>query len=812
MIKYYFKIAWRNLWKNKTYSFLNIFGLAIGLCCFLLITLFVADELSYDRFYPNADRIYRINSDINFGGSHMHMAQTSDMMGQLLKEDYPQVEDYTRVYTSFGDGSKLINKGNEYLIQWGVAHVDSTFFDVFALPAIEGDLKTALDQPNTVVITESIAKKYFGTTDVLGKVIETKARNEIISYQVTAVIKDIPENSHFQFGLFFPMSNVDYEWGQLTSHNFYTYLLLRKGTDYTSFEKNLTAYVNKYFLPEAKQFMSINSMEEFEQAGNKIEYSLIPLTKIHLYSDYMFEFRPGGNIQYIYIFSAVAIFILIIACINFMNLTTARSSNRSKEVGIRKVLGTKRKELVVQFLFESTILVILALFIAIVLVYLTLPFFNDLTNKQIVLQGLFTPYILSLLVVLPFVVGFISGSYPAFFLSSFLPVEVLKGKSRPDLKSGNIRSTLVVFQFMASIVFIIGTMVVYHQLNYIQTKDIGFNKDQVLIINGTSALNNNTDTFKNEILQISGVVSGTTSSYLPVSSSRSDNVYWKEAVMSINNGFDLQTWRIDEDYLQTMGIKLVNGRNFSREYGGDSTAVIINETTAEILGYENPIDKKIYRPSGKLGQTVSYNIIGVVADFNYETLHKKVGALGLFLGNSTGNTSFKVNTSNINSLITQIQDKWEMMSPGIPFRYRFLDESFNQMYSAEQRVGKIALLFSLLAVFIACMGLFGLATFIAEQRTKEISIRKVLGASVGGIVRLLSKDFIKLVLIAIVIAVPLAWWGMNTWLQDFTYRVNMDWWIFALAGISAVLIALITVSFQAIKAALTNPAKSLRTE
>ena len=410
MFKNYIKTAWRNLINSKVYSFLNIIGLATGLACFLLIALYVKDEMSYDRFYPNAERIYRINSDIRFGGADMHMPVTSDMMGQLLKKDYPQVEQYTRIYTF--DGDKLIKKGNEYIDESKVANVDSTFFNVFQMPVISGNTKHALDDPNTVVLTESSAKKYFGTTDVVGKVIETK--DDKNPYKITAVIKDFPENAHFRFDFLFSMRNVDYPWGKLTSHNFYTYLLLKKGTDYKAFEKNFTTYIKRYVLPEAKKYMNINSMAEFEKAGNKLVYSLIPLTDIHLHSDRQFELSPSGNIQYVYIFSAVALFILLIACINFMNLTTARSANRAKEVGIRKVLGTERKFLIFQFLTESTLMALLSVTIAVIAVYFVLPLFNDVANKQMALTSLFSPKILPLLIALPLVVGLLAGSYPAF--------------------------------------------------------------------------------------------------------------------------------------------------------------------------------------------------------------------------------------------------------------------------------------------------------------------------------------------------------------------------------------------------------------
>ena len=810
MIKNFLKTAWRNLIKNKTYSIINILGLAIGLSCFLLIAMYVIDELSFDRYNDKAGRIYRINSDIKFGGAEMHMPVTSDMMGQLLKKDYPEAEQYTRIYTF--NGNKLIKKGNEYINEAKVAHVDSTFFDVFTLPAIEGNTKTALDEPNTVVLTKSTALKYFGTTDVVGKTIETND-NDHTFYKVTAVIKDIPENSHFHFDFLFSMKNVDYRWGQLTSHNFYTYLLLRPGTNYKAFEKHFAEYTEKYVLPDARQFMNINSMADFEKAGNKLVYSLIPLTKIHLYSDRSFELSSGGNIQYVYIFSAVALFILIIACINFMNLTTARSANRAKEVGIRKVLGTERKYLVGQFLFESVFMVVLSLFISLGIIYLVMPAFNDVSGKSMNLENLFSPYLIPILILLPILVGLLAGSYPAFFLSAFRPIEVLKGKLKLGSKSGGLRSVLVVFQFATSIILIIGTIIVYRQLHYIQNKNLGYDKNEVLIIDGTSSLGDNIDAFKNEVLQMPGVESGTISSFLPVSnSSRSDQTYSKEAVMNPQNGIDMQTWRIDYDYIKTLRMKTIKGRNFSKDFGTDSNAVIINQTTAAFLGYKDPVGQKIYTLNRDNTQTISYHIIGVVQNFNFESLKKDIGPLCFVLGKRGYITTFKINAANINSLISLIEAKWKAMAPGMPFSYRFLDDSFNEMYNAETRIGKIALIFSILAIFIACLGLFGLATFIAEQRTKEIGIRKVLGASVNGVVRLLSNDFLKLVVIAFIIAAPLSWWAMHHWLQDFAYRTDISWWIFVLAGAITLFIALATVSFQAVRAAIANPVKSLRTE
>ncbi|MCC7401114.1 MAG: ABC transporter permease [Chitinophagaceae bacterium] len=806
MIKNYFKIAVRNLWKNKGFSAINIAGLAIGLACFILIALFVMDELSYDRFYPDADRIYRVDADIKFGGNNLNLTVSSDPMGPVLKKDYPQVEEYTRIYAS--EGSKLVRKGNEYINEEKIVYADSTFFNIFPQKVVSGETKTALFEPNTVVISETAAKKYFSTVDAAGKTIEIDKK----PFKVTAVIKDMPHNSHFHFDFIMSMKNVEYRWNDFLSHNFHTYILLKKGTDYHAFEKNFTQVLDNYVLPQAKQFMTgLNSMEDFRKSGNKLDYSLMPLTKIHLYSHRFPELEANSNIQFVYIFSAVALFILLIACINFMNLSTARSVNRAKEVGIRKVLGTGKKNLIAQFLSESALMAFISLLLALVLTYFTLPLFNNIAAKSMNAGSIFSSSFLPFLIALPVIVGLLAGLYPAFFLSRFKPIAVLKGKINAGFKKNTLRSGLVVFQFFTSIVLIIGTVIVYQQLHFIQNTNLGFTKDQVLIIDDAYALNKNDEVFKNAVLQLPGVKSGTMSGYLPVNSSRSDNTYSREAVMDPKNALSMQSWIVDYDYINTLGMKIIKGRDFSKDFGTDSNAVILNETAAKVLGYEDPVGKKLFRqlPDGK---TSSYTIIGIVKDFHFESLRQNIYPLGLMLGHSNSIISFKIATANIKPLIPQIQNKWKALAPGMPFSYRFMDDAFNNMYRAEQRVEKVAITFAILAILIACLGLFGLVTYMAEQRTKEIGVRKVLGASVPNLVAMLSKDFMKLVAIASVIAFPVAWWGMHTWLQDFAYRISIEWWVFALAAFIALLIALLTVSVQAIKAALANPVKSLRTE
>jgi putative ABC transport system permease protein len=811
MLRNDFKLAWRNLLKNRFFSLINILGLATGLACFILITLYVTDELSYDRYNEKASRIYRVNSDIIFGTTELKLAVSSDPMGATLKKDYPQVEEFARLYTS--SGSKLIKKGNVFINEGNVGHADSTFFRVFTVPAISGNTNTALNEPNTVVVTKSAALKYFGTTDVIGKTIETNDNNGTL-YKITAVVKDIPTNSHFHFDFIFSMDNVDYNFGNYLSHNFQTYLLLKEGTDPKEFDKKFPEFTDRYVLPQAKQFMQVNSMEEFRQAGNKLEYHLMPLTDIHLRSDRVAEISVNGNIQYVYIFSAVALFILLIACINFMNLSTARSANRAKEVGIRKVLGTERKTLIRQFLTESTTVALLSLLLAIGIALLALPYFNRISGKEMSWTLMTTTGFLLLLVVLPVVIGLLAGIYPAFYLSAFKPIMVLKGKINAGAKRSTLRSVLVIFQFATSIILIVGTIIVYRQLNYIQNKKIGFNKEQVLLIEGTGALGNNNQAFRNEVMRIAGVKSVATGGYLPVSnSSRNDNTFSKEAVMDSKNGFNMQVWRIDENYIPLMGMEMAMGRNFSKEFKTDSSAVIINETTAAILGYDNPVGKKIYTNDvNDPAQSIEYNIVGVVKNFNFESMKQQIGALCFRLGDAYWETAFKVDPANMKQLVSQVEKEWTKLAPSYPFSYKFLDESFNNMYRAEQRAGQVALSFSVLAIVIACLGLFGLASFMAEQRTKEIGVRKVLGASMNNIVSMLSRDFLRLVLVSAVFAIPLSWFIMHRWLENFAYRVNISWWVFVLAAILALLIALVTISFQTVKAALTNPVDSLRSE
>jgi putative ABC transport system permease protein len=807
MFKNYFKTAFRSLVKNKFYTLINIIGLAVGLATCLLILLYVLDELSYDKYNVNADRIYRVNNEVKFGGNYFDLAVAPPLMGPTMVKEFPQVEQYTRIRWY---GSFLVRKGNENLKEGRVAFGDSTLFNVFTLPMIAGNPKTALKEPHSLVITESIAKKYFNRTDVAGK---NMLINDTGNYKITGVIKDIPAQSHFNFDFFVAFAeNEDSRSDSWLSENYNTYVLLRKNADAKKLEPELNKMMDRYVGPELKDVINL-SLNDFKKTGGYVRASFTPLTDIHLHSNKTGELLGNGNVQFVYIFSAIALFILLIACVNFMNLATASSSNRAKEVGIRKVLGSLRKNLIQQFLSESLLISFIALIFAILIAWLLLPYFNQLAGKTIHVNTLFQPMMLTSLMLLMLVVGLLSGSYPAFFLSAFQLIDVLKGKLASGFKRSWLRNTLVVFQFVISIILIIGTVVIYNQLNYIRNKDIGFNRNQVLVINNTDALKTQVTTFKNQLLQISGVQNATMSGYLPVNFNRSNDAFFTSPTLDSKTAMSMQNWGVDENYIPTLDIKLLQGRNFSPQFQTDSTGIIINEAAAKFLATKDLLDKKLYQIKDvKTKELNEYRIIGVIKNFNFSSLRDVITPLGLLLRKDNGNISVRINTSNIPAVIAQIKNKWQAMAPGQPFDYSFMDEQFNNLYTAEQQTGRIIITFSVLAILIACLGLFGLVTYAAEQRTKEIGIRKVLGASVSNIVAMISKDFLKLVLIASIIAFPVAWWAMNKWLQDFAYRISISWWIFVLAGVIAVLIALLTISFQSIKAAIANPVKSLRTE
>lgn len=803
MIKNYFKIAWRNLWRNKVFSFINIFVLSIGIASCLLIMLFVQDELSYDRYNEKADRIVRVVFRASMNGQKIKEANVMPPVGQTFQDDFPEVKQFTRVRT---DGP-LVTYGDKTFKENNFAYADPNFFQVFTIPLSKGDAKTALAQPNTLVISETSAQKYFGKNNPVGQLLSINGN----PLKITGVMKDIPANSHFHFAMLASMAGVpDSREPSWMTSGFYTYLVLPKDYNYKKLEAKLPLEVTKYMGPQIQQAFGM-SMADFQKKGNDVGLFLQPLTGIHLHSDLTAEIEPGSDIRYVYIFSAIALFMLIIACINFMNLSTAGASKRSREVGIRKVLGSLKNQLVLQFLIESILLTFLALLISVFLVYLALPLFNELSGKDLNLHFQNTIFLFFGLCGFGLIVGALAGSYPAFFLSSFKPVKVLKGKLTTGKKSIGLRSGLVVFQFCISVILIIGTTVVYQQLKYIQNSKLGFDKDQVLVLHQTGWLGKNQEVFQQKLLQDPRVENVSISGYVPIGPTNGNN----NMVYTEDNPQLVQTlkYHVDERYIPTLDMKMAAGRNFSKDFSTDSTATIINETAARTFGWgENALGKTLTGFKNNEGEKITYRIIGIVKDFHLKSLHERIAPLMMVLGDNSGSIIIKTKTKDAAGLLASIKKDWDQYSNAALFSYSFMNDDFEAAYRAEGKLSLILGIFAGLTIFIACLGLFGLVRFTAEQRTKEIGIRKTLGATVPNVVGLLSKDFLKLVLIANIISWPLAWWAMNKWLQDFAYRINISWWIFLFAGLAALLIALITVSFQAIKAAMANPVESLRSE
>ena len=806
MYKNYLKVALRNLWKNKAFSAINIMGLASGLAVCLLIVLYVVDELSYDKYNVNADRIYRIDADIYFNNTSAIFAVAPNPLAPALKRNFPEIAEMTRINYQ---GGILVKKDNRNVQDEHAAFADSTFFKVFTIPMIAGNAANALKDPGSIVIDETTAKKYFNTTNVIGKTLVVDNNNYC---KITAVIKDIPKQSHFHFHFIRPKSDKDNDsW---LSNNIYNYVLVRPGVTREKLQKDVDATINNYLGKELQDQLH-SSLADLQTKGNHFIYHATPVTDIHLHSDKSYEIEANGNITYVYIFSVIAVFILLIACVNFMNLSTARSANRAKEVGIRKVAGSLRSHLITQFLTESVLISFFSLTLAILMALILLPLFNQLAGKQMSVATLFSTWLFPVMLALVLLVGVVAGSYPAFYLSSFQPIEVLKGKIAKGFKSSLLRSSLVVFQFSISIILIIGTIVIYNQLNYIRSRKIGYNRDQVLVLHNGWYLDKQIHAFRNELLNIPGVSNATITGDLPTGTNFDNEGWFRDAAMNANKAIVLTNFSVDENYIPTLGMQMAKGRNFSKDFPSDSTGIILNEAAVKVLGFKDPFKETLYRPdfsNGTVNGAIGYHVVGVVKDFNFSSMHQNVGPLIIQLGENWGSIALRVNTKNVPAIINTIQNKWQSTTTGQPFNYTFMDDDFGKMYTAEQQTGKLFMTFAVFAIFIGCLGLFGLVTYAAEQRIKEIGVRKVLGASVTGIVAMLSKDFAKLVLIASVIAFPLGWWAMNKWLQSFAYRVAINWWIFIVAGVAAMLIALITVSFQAIKAAVANPVKSLRTE
>ncbi|HEX8061421.1 MAG TPA: ABC transporter permease, partial [Cyclobacteriaceae bacterium] len=811
MLQNFFTVAFRNLKKQRFYTMINVAGLAIGVASCLVIMLYVINEFSYDTHFTDYDRIYRVQAEIKFGDNHLKMAVTPAPLSETLQKDFPEVQAAARFWNA---GTTIFRRTEDSFKEPHTVFADSSLFKVFDIPFIAGDPKTALKEPSAMVISKRAADKYFPNEEALGQALISNSGK---SWKITGVMENIPTNTHFDFDFILSLITIDYNRdGNWLSNNFNTYLKLREGATGKDLEAKFPKMIDTYVGPQAKVALGSDfTMEKFRASGNIFEYTLIPTADIHLNSDRVAEIGVNSDKSYVYLFAAIAGFILVIACINFMNLSTARSANRAKEVGIRKVMGSFRSHLVKQFLVESVLLSVFSFIIAMAVAWLVLPTFNELSLKELSLpfgSGMFW----LLLVAGALITGVLAGLYPSFFLSAFRPVNVLKGNVALGTKSGLVRGALVVFQFWISIVLVVGTIAVNRQLAYIQTKKIGFNKDQVLVVHDAYALKDQLQSFKEETEKDNRILSGTISGFLPVAgTNRSDNTHWPEGKSPTeDNMVSLQIWEVDYDYVKTLGMKIKDGRDFSKEFLSDSTGVILNQAAVRAFGYSaDPIGKKIVTfddPATK--KILPSTIVGVVEDFHYESLRQNIGPVGLFLRKNNGNVSFRFEAKNTKDVIDMVEAKWKKLGPGVPFDYSFLDHDFGKMYAAEQRLGEIFTVFAGLAIIIACLGLFALTAFTAEQRTKEIGIRKVLGASVSGIVVLLSKEFGKLILIAFVLAAPAAWFGITKWLESYTYRTEIGVLVYVIAGGAAFAIAWVTMSFQSIRAALANPVKSLRSE
>jgi len=822
MFRNYLKIAFRSLRKSKGFTALNIIGLAAGLGVCLLIVLYVTDELSYDRYNVNADRIYRVDEDNYINNTRFVAATTSKFFGPALVATYPKIQQMVRFRNT---GDLLVRKGNDHILDHHFTFADSTIFKVFTLPMIAGDPNTALNNPHSIVIDESAARRYFNSTDVIGRTLEVGSDNTLL--KITGVIRDMPEQSQFHFSFIRPIRESwtfdtpgDNDW---LSSNYYTYILVQPGTTRAEVQKDVDAVVNFHISRALKEMFRV-SVADLGKAGNHFRYPIIPLTDVHLHSNKSYELEANGNIQFVYIFSIIAVLILLIACVNFMNLSTARSANRAREVGIRKVSGSTKGHLIIQFLTESILLSLFSLILALGIAVLLLPVFNQLAGKSLHPDMLFSDRFLPILIGLVVLVGCLAGSYPAFYLSSFQPIHVLKGKMAAGFRSSWLRSSLVVFQFFISIGLIVSTLVIYRQLHYIRNKEVGFNREQVLVIHGTWSLGRDGMTnLRNNLLTLAGVTDATVTDDVPTAGTGQYRQpgWFRDASLDARKATFMTTLRVDDHYIPTLGMQIVKGRNFDlSQFPTDSTAVVLNEAAVAMLGVKEPLNLIIYNRADEVKPNVTdhfkplaFHVVGVVKDFNYNSMHDKIQPLIMVVNTfNWGSMAVRFHTSDVFSLVRQVESKFHAAKQGLPFNYTFMDNDFDKLYHAEQQTGQVFISFAVFAILIACLGLFGLVTYAAEQRTKEIGIRKVFGASVSGIVGLLSRDFTMLVGIAALIAFPVAWWAMYKWLDTFAYRTEISWWIFLVAGAVALAIALLTVSIQTIRAALANPIKSLRSE
>ncbi|MFC3415378.1 ABC transporter permease [Algoriphagus hitonicola] len=806
MWKNYLKIAYRNLLKNKIYSGINVFGLSLGMAASFLILIYVLDELSYDKFHPDGEHIYRIGMQGSMNGNDFDMPFSPAPMAQAMVDEIPEVEEATRIGVFRTMPMRYEEKSFTEPI---TLVVDPNFFNFFGFKLLKGNPKEALTGPDKVILTESTAKRYFGDQEPIGKVL--LRGSEKTATEVSGIVADPPYHSHLTFEMLLSADS----WGymkdeQWSSNNLYTYFRIHSEANPQNAQDGIDGFVTKYFGPEIQQFLGI-SLDAFLEQGNRYGYSYIPMMDIHLFSGSADDIKPGGNIQYLYIFGAVALFIILIACINFMNLATARASSRAKEVGVRKAIGAQKSRLIYQFLTESMLYSLISGLLALVFIVLALAPFNGLSGKDLGLELLTKPYFLIGLVSFILLVGVLAGSYPAFYLTSFSPVEVLKGKIRSGVKRSNFRNGLVVFQFFISICLIISSMVVYKQLRFMQEKNLGFNKENVVDLLHTQTLGKNAEAFKQELLSQTDFVSASFANTLP------PNIDWSSVFKTTDSQQDfLCTLNfVDHDQLQTLGYELVKGRFFSRDFPSDTGTVVLNETAFRQMGWtELDGSQKVSGFWNVNSEPVARTVVGVIRDFNFESLRTSVRPLIMTLGTVPNNEmAIRLRSGNPAEKVALLEQIWKKHSDGAPFEYSFIDSNFQRLFQAEQKMGNIILVFTVLAISIACLGLFGLAAYTTEQRSKEISIRKALGASIPHLVTILSKDFTILVLIAFVFAGPLAYYLMNSfWLGNFAYRIEIGIFLILLSGLMAILIAWITVSYQSFKTAASNPVDYLKSE
>ena len=804
MFNNYFKTAWRNLLKNKVFSFINILGLSTGIASFMLIASFVYNELSYDKYPQEAKNIYRVNLSATGNGDVAVYPNVDVAVGEGMKNAFPEILASTRI----SPAKDYVKYNDKQFKEQRLAFADSNFLQLFSIPLIEGNDKEALVQPNSIVISKALAKKYFGNEDALGKSVIIGTQQAV--YKITGIIDKVPDDSHFHFDAFISLSTFHITNGTWSNLGFYTYLLLNKNVDPKKLEAKFPQLVAKYVVPEIQHDMGV-SLAEAQKSVNTFIFSLQPLTSIHLYSNTKYELEPNGDIQYVYIFSALALFILLLACVNFTNLSTARAVKRSREVGIRKVLGSLKKQLIFRFLSESVLLTFFAMLCAYLIIYFMLPYFNEVADKNTSFEFFLNYKWIIVMVGVALVSGILAGIYPAFFLSAFNTIKVLKGSSSSGqgAQKKPLRSSLIVFQFFVSTTLIIATIIVYQQLHYMQNKKLGYDKDQVLFLPDARLLGNNQNAFEQQLLSDSRVVSATISRSIPGGDIMDGTEIYPRNETGNGTEIHANIFHVDYDYLKTLGIHMMQGRYFSKDFSTDSSGVVINESAVRELGWNglNPIGRSIVRS----GQH-EFKVIGVVADFNYASVKQKIAPVMMLLGGNYGGLIIKIKTADVRGFLTDLKKQWDTFNPAGPLEYNFLDEKFATLYASEQRTQHIFSAFAILAIIIASLGLFGLSAFVMEQRTKEIGIRKVLGASVQQLLVLVSKEFLLLVIIAFIISIPVTWWAMHAWLQDFAYRININIWVFAIAGFAVLLIALLTISFQAIRSSIANPVKSLRTE